>query len=144
MLIRPELAVKHVIPHYRRVINVVHQAGKPFLWHSCGCIFPVMDAVIDAGIDAKHSNEDQIAPFSRWIEGYGRRIGLFGGIDVNVLCLEKPQAVFELVMEKGKQYRAAARGYALGSGNSIPGYVPVDGFLAMVEAAQKIRRDEAE
>ena len=50
MLIRPEHAILHVIPQYRRVIEIVHRAGKPFLWHSCGCIFPVMDAVIDAGI----------------------------------------------------------------------------------------------
>jgi hypothetical protein len=27
--------------------------------------------------------------------------------------------------------------------NSIPDYVPVDGFLAMIEAAKKIRMDEA-
>ena len=36
MLIRPELASEHVVPQYRRVIGLVHQAGKPFLWHSCG------------------------------------------------------------------------------------------------------------
>jgi uroporphyrinogen decarboxylase len=101
-----------------------------------------MDAVIDAGIDAKHSNEDQIAPFSRWLEQYGHRIGVFGGIDVNDLCLKKPQEVFELVLEKGREYRAVAQGYALGSGNSIPDYVPVDSFLAMIEAAGKIRADE--
>ena len=59
-------------------------------------------------------------------------------------CLKKPAEVFELVLEKGREYRAAARGYALGSGNSIPDYVPVGGFLAMVEAAKKIRSDETE
>jgi len=33
-------------------------------------------------------------------------------------------------------------GYALGSGNSIPEYVPVDGYLAMLEAARRIRAAE--
>lgn len=61
---------------------------------------------------------------------------------LNDLCLKKPQAVFELVVEQGRRFRAAARGYALGSGNSIPDYVPVDGFLAMIDAAKKIRMDE--
>ena len=142
MLIRPELAIQHIIPQYRRIIDVVHRAGKPFLLHSCGAIFPIMDAVIEAGIDAKHSNEDQIAPFSQWIENYSSRIGLFGGIDVNVLCLKKPQEVFDFVLEHGREYRRTTQGYALGSGNSIPDYVPVDGFLAMIEAAQKIRKEE--
>lgn len=142
MLIQPEVAVKHIFPQYRRVIDLVHKAGKPFLWHSCGFIFPVMEEAISIGIDAKHSNEDEIAPFSRWIESYGSRIGLFGGIDMNVLCLIEPQEVFEYVVERGKQYRAMARGFALGSGNSIPDYVPEDSYRAMLDAAQKIRKEE--
>jgi len=28
-------------------------------------------------------------------------------------------------------------GYGLGSGNSIPGYVPVEGFTAMINAVKK-------
>jgi uroporphyrinogen decarboxylase len=39
-------------------------------------------------------------------------------------------------------YRNLARGYGLGSGNSIQGYVPVEGFLAMVDAVKVIRRLE--
>jgi len=141
-LMAPDVLIRQVVPQYRRVIERVHAAGKPFLWHSCGCIFPVMDAVIGAGIDAKHSNEDQIAPYERWIDDYSRRIGLLGGIDVNDLCLHTPAEITGIVFEKGRRFRAAAQGYALGSGNSIPDYVPVENFLAMVEAAKKIRRDE--
>jgi len=74
---------------------------------------------------------------------YGSRIGLLGGIDLNDLCLLKPQEIFDSVVEKGKRFRARARGYALGSGNSIPDYIPVDGFMAMIEAAKKIRADES-
>jgi hypothetical protein len=34
------------------------------------------------------------------------------------------------------------KGYGLGSGNSIPGYIPVEGFQAMVDAVKEIRRRE--
>jgi uroporphyrinogen decarboxylase len=67
---------------------------------------------------------------------------LFGGIDVNTLCMEKPDEVYRQVLEKGTRFRAKAKGYGLGSGNSIPGYVPVEGFMAMVEAAKEIRARE--
>ena len=117
----------------------IKAAGKPFLWHSCGCIFSIMDDVIALGIDAKHSNEDVIAPYERWIELYGSRIGLLGGIDVDLLCRKEPAEVFEVVLERGRRYRSMARGYALGSGNSIPDYVPVDGYLALVRAGQALR-----
>jgi thioredoxin-related protein len=44
----------------------------------------------------------------------------------------------------GNLYRTKANGYGLGSGNSIPGYIPVDGFVAMVEAVKEIRIREEE
>jgi uroporphyrinogen decarboxylase len=142
LLTTPETIRRHIVPQYRRIVDLVHGAGLPFLWHSCGCIFEIMEDAIAVGIDAKHSNEDAIGPFDTWIERYGSRIGLLGGIDVDIICQADPQAVFERVLELGTRFRRNARGYALGSGNSIPKYVPADGYLAMVRAAQAIRKSE--
>ena len=142
-LVAPQTLIEHVVPQYRRITNVVHDSGHPYLLHSCGCIFDIMDPLIEAGIDAKHSNEDVIAPYDHWIEQYGDRIGLFGGIDTDHLCRMKPDRVYEFVIEEGRRFRRTAKGFALGSGNSIPGYVPVESYLAMVRAVQEIRRTEA-
>lgn len=142
LLTNPATVRQHILPQYRRVIDLVHGAGGLFLWHSCGCIFEVMEDVIALGIDAKHSNEDAIAPFDRWIADYGGRIGLLGGFDMDFLCGSTAQAVRAAVEERGARFRATAKGYALGSGNSIPDYVPVENYLAMVEAGQAIRARE--
>jgi uroporphyrinogen decarboxylase len=141
-LVSPQTIRTHMVPQYRRVIELIHRAGRPFLWHSCGRVFAVMEDMIEAGIDAKHSNEDVIAPFDTWIERYGDRIGLLGGVDVDILCREDPEAIFERVVAMGKRFRAQTKGYALGSGNSIPDYVPVEGYLAMIRAAQALREME--
>jgi len=141
-LLAPTTIVEHVLPQYARIISLVHGTGKPFLLHSCGNIFSVMDEILKTGINAKHSNEDQIAPFGRWIEIYGDRIGLFGGIDLNLLCTQDRKTVFEEVVRQGREFRIQAKGYALGSGNSIPEYVPVENYLALIEAANEIRRRE--
>lgn len=141
-LLDPETIRKHILPEYKRIIDLIHETGKKFLLHSCGNIFNVMDDIINVNIDAKHSNEDEIAPFEKWIELYGEKIGLFGGIDVNTLCLNKYDDVYGLVLEKGIKYRNMARGYGIGSGNSIAEYVPVDGFMAMIDAVKEIRRRE--
>lgn len=138
----PETYREHLFPQYKRVINLIKGSGKKFLLHSCGNIFSIMEDLIKLGIDAKHSNEDQIAPFSKWLEMYGNRIGFFGGIDVNVLCLHDPGDVFKEVLEKGTEFRRKARGYGIGSGNSIAEYVPVDGYQAMIEAVKELRRRE--
>jgi uroporphyrinogen decarboxylase len=107
------------------VIALVHAYGKPFLLHSCGKIFDIMDDMINiAGIDAKHSNEDQIAPFSEWVDRYGDRIGNFGGIDTDHLCSKSSQEIRKIVKDV-YEYSKTKGGFAIGSGNSISNYVPV-------------------
>jgi len=139
LLSSPTVICNNIIPQYHRIIEIIHKAGIPFLWHSCGNIFEIMNEVIAVGIDAKHSNEDIIAPFDEWIERYGSRIGIFGGIDVDILCQRNSSEIFDYTLKQGQRFRSKLKGYALGSGNSIPEYVPVDSYVAMVEAVQKIR-----
>jgi len=140
-LLPPQDIKRLIIPQYRRVIDHVHAAGKPFLLHSCGNIFSVMDDIITtARIDAKHSNEDAIAPFSVWVDRYGDRIGNFGGVDTDVLCQKDEDSIAEYV-EQVVAYARPHGGFALGSGNSIPEYVPPSGYLAMVKKARSLRGD---
>jgi uroporphyrinogen decarboxylase len=142
-LLEPDTIRTHILPQYKRVIDIVHGSGNKFLLHSCGNIFNIMDDIIVLDIDAKHSNEDEIAPFEKWIELYGDKIGLFGGIDVNVLTLNSYDDIFKTVLEKGTKFRNMTKGYGLGSGNSIPEYVPVEGFQAMIDAVAEIRMRES-
>ena len=135
----PEDIRAHIIPQYRRITDAVHEAGKPFLFHCCGQIFDVMDDLIaTARIDAKHSNEDQIAPFPVWVERYGDCIGNFGGIDTDAVCrLSEPE--MRAYITEVVQKCVGHGGFAFGSGNSIPDYVPVEGFLAMNRIIRSLR-----
>ena len=57
-----------------------------------------------------------------------------GGIDMNFLVTRTPEEVY--ARARAMLERAADRGnYLLGSGNSIPEYVPVENYLAMIRAA---------
>jgi len=133
---------KLIIPQYRRIVDLVHANGKPFLLHSCGCIFNIMDDIISGvGIDAKHSNEDVIAPWSRWIDDYGEKIGNFGGLDTDVLC---PNNSTELVSYTTGIYRLCEKkghGAAIGSGNSIPDYVDPERYGQMLDTIHRLRGD---
>ncbi|RPF41976.1 uroporphyrinogen decarboxylase [Hydrogenoanaerobacterium saccharovorans] len=130
-----------IIPQYKRIVDEVHSYRKPFLLHSCGCIFDVMDDIIDqAGIDAKHSNEDQIARFPVWVERYGSRIGNFGGIDTDAVCRLGKAEMREYITDVVKKCKGHG-GFAFGSGNSIPDYVPAQGYLNMVEIVRELRGD---
>ncbi len=130
----------HIIPQYKKIIDLIHSYNKPFLLHSCGQIFNVMDDIIEAGIDAKHSNEDQIATFDVWVKKYGDKIGNFGGIDTDAVCrLTKPE-MQDYITEMVSKCKGHG-GFAFGSGNSIPDYVPVEGYLNMNEIVRELREE---
>ena len=141
-LLSTEDIIEHVLPAYRRVVDLVHATGRPFLLHSCGNLFKVFDQIIEqADIDAKHSNEDSIAHFSVWVDRYGEKIGNFGGIDTDVLCSQSPEYIREYVLDCLSKV-AGRGGIAFASGNSIPDYVPTEGYLAMVETIREWRGDK--
>jgi len=130
-----------VIPQYARIINCVHSYSKPFLLHSCGNIFSVMPEMINiAKINAKHSNEDSIAPFSAWVKEYGKDIGNFGGIDTDDVCRLSLSGIRERVTEILDACKGGG-GIAFSTGNSIPDYVPVDNYVEMVNAVRRYRGD---
>jgi len=139
-LLPPDDVKSLIVPQYKRIVDVVHAHGKPFLLHSCGNIFNVMDDIINvAGINAKHSNEDAIAPFSRWTEDYGSKIGNFGGLDTDALCdindvdiVDYTTKVYEVCAKKGY-------GVAIGSGNSIPSYVSAERYVKAIETIRRLR-----
>ncbi|MCL2526840.1 MAG: hypothetical protein FWE42_00375 [Defluviitaleaceae bacterium] len=126
---------EYVIPWHIKIAEAVHKAGKPVTLHSCGNIQGLMGDVIDKiKYDGWHSFEDTILPVEKAYEKYGGKIAILGGIDVDFLCRATPEQVYnrscamlDLSQERG--------GYGLGSGNSIPDYVPIENYLAMISAA---------
>jgi len=139
-LISAEDIREHVIPQYKRIIDTVHQQDKKFLLHSCGAIFDVMDDLIAAGIDAKHSNEDQIARFPVWVEKYGHQLGNFGGIDTDAVCRLDRADMEEYIHQVLRECEGHG-GLAFASGNSIPAYVPTENYCNMIEIIRKYRGD---
>ncbi len=138
-LLAPDDIKKYIIPEYAKIIKLIHSTGKPFMYHSCGQITAVMDEIISvAKIDAKHSNEDEIAPFWFWVEEYGDRIGNFGGIDTDVICRADKATMKDYITEVVAKSKGHG-GFAFGSGNSIPDYVPTENYLYMNEIIRELR-----
>ena len=128
---------KYVFPWHMKIVEAIHASGKPAILHSCGQLERVMDDIIcDMKFDARHSYEDNILPVEEAYERWGGRLAILGGIDLDFICRSTPAEVYERsvrmlerTMEKGS--------YALGSGNSIPYYVPDENYLAMISAVRQ-------
>lgn len=131
-LLNPRHLRKYVFPWHKKIVQTAHSAGKPAILHSCGNLKNVMEDMIeDMKYDAKHSYEDKIMPVEDFYEKYNPRIAVLGGIDVNFVCHSTPEEIKK--RSRAMIERAQDRGgYALGTGNSVPEYVPIENYLAMI------------
>jgi uroporphyrinogen decarboxylase len=134
-MLSPRDMRRFVFPWHKRIVETIHAAGKPAVLHSCGNLAEVMDDVIDdMKYDAKHSFEDTIEPIEKAYDRYGSRIALLGGIDVDFLCRSSAADVRRRA--RAMLERSASRGgWALGTGNSVPEYIPESNFLSMLSVA---------
>ncbi len=134
-LIGPAHLRKWVLPWHKRFAAMTHARGLPYFLHSCGNLERIMEDLIeDVRIDGKHSYEDAILPVEQFQARYGGQIAVLGGMDVHRLTTGTPDEVRRhtryLIETCGSRGR-----YAIGSGNSIPSYIPVENYLAMVDEA---------
>jgi uroporphyrinogen decarboxylase len=138
-MISPEALRKYLFPWMKKIVDVCHEHGKFFILHSCGKLDEVMDDLIDyVGIDARHSFEDAIEPVSSIKKRYGDRVGIMGGVDVDVLARRSVDEV-RVYVRKVIEDCAPGGGYALGTGNSVANYIKVENYLAMLEEGWKYR-----
>ncbi|MFA0741503.1 MAG: hypothetical protein DFNUSKGM_001614 [Candidatus Fervidibacter sacchari] len=134
-LVSPEALRKYCLPWHKKWAEMAHQRGLPYFLHSCGNVLAIMDDLTnDVGIDGKHSFEDAIITVEEFQQIYGDRIAVLGGVDLNILSAGTPEKVRQRTRQLIETCGAKGR-FAIGSGNSIPTYVPVENYLAMIDEA---------
>ena len=134
-LISPEDLRRYVVPWHAANARVAHAHRKRYYLHSCGNLEAIVaDLVETVRIDGKHSFEDAIIPVEDFHRRYGGRISSLGGVDVDVLARGGEEDVRRRTHQVIDACTPLGR-VAVGSGNSIPSYVPLANYLAMVAEA---------
>ena len=132
-LISPDDLRKYTLPWHKKFATLAHASARKFFFHSCGNIEKIMpDLIDDVRIDAKHSFEDAILPVAEFKKRYGSRIGVLGGVDVDKLTRLRP-CELRTYVRRIIDDCAPGGHFAIGSGNSIPDYVPLENYLTFVD-----------
>jgi uroporphyrinogen decarboxylase len=137
----PQHFRQFVLPYLKRSIDAAHDEGVPFIKHTDGNIWAILDDLVQAGIDAL----DPIEPAAGMDIGevkakYGDRITVIGNVDCSFVLT---RGTVEEVEEAVKETIAKASpggGHILASSNSIHPAVKPENYKAMVEAARKFGR----
>jgi len=134
-LIPPDDLKEFILPWHKKYSKLSHDSGRHYYLHSCGKVDDLMDDFLnDVKIDAKHSFQDNILPIQEYKKRWGDKIGLLGGVDVDKLSLFEPDELRAYVRRIIDECSNGGR-FAVGSGNSIPSYIPVINYLTMLDEA---------
>jgi len=125
------------LPALKSVVDAVHKRGGFVIAHSDGDIMPLLEDIVDSGMDGLHSIQASAGmDIARIKRDFGDRISLWGNIDIAYpLTLG---TVHETAEATRKCIDAASRGggHVLCSSNSISQNVKLDNYLAMVSTAR--------
>lgn len=127
-----------VLPYLQEMVDLARARGVPFIKHTDGNIWPIIDMIVDTGIDAL----DPLEPIAGMDIGevkqrYGDRIAVAGNVDCGeLLSRGTPKDVVDAVKETLAK-AAPGGGHILASSNSIHPAVNPENYRTMVEAGKR-------
>jgi uroporphyrinogen decarboxylase len=136
LMVSPEVLHRYFFPWLKRIGDLARASGKPLIYHSDGVLYSVFDEIIACGVDAIHPLEPKAMALGEVKRRYGDRLCLIGHVDVDLLARGTPEEVRSQVRQN-IEIAGQNGGYIVGSGNSIPEYVRLENYRAMLEAARE-------
>lgn len=139
-LISPDMFRELCFPFLKERISNVKKYVSQVTFHSCGNTMPLMDMIIDSGIDAYESIQTNAKDISikSLAEKYGRRICIWGAVPLEALISGKPEDARKAV-RKNIEEAQDADGFILGPSHSIAFGTKYDNFMAMLDEFEKLR-----
>jgi uroporphyrinogen decarboxylase len=140
-MLSPDTLRENILPVYKQQVEIAHEHDKPFILHSCGNLEAIYDALIDdVGIDGKHSFEEVILPVTEFKKRYGNRVTPLGGLDVDKICRGSEDEIRAYTRRTIEVCYESDGFYALGTGNQLTSYMPVENYFWMVDEADSLAR----
>jgi len=136
LLVSPKILRKIFFPWVEELAGIAHAAGFPFIMHSDGRLWQVLDDLIALGVNALHPIEPKAMDIYDLKRRYGKKIAIFGNVDLGYALTEgtgTPEAIRAEVRQQIREL-APGGGYGLSSGAGLTRYVELENFLAMREA----------
>ncbi len=136
-LMSPNQYREFIKPYHEKIVRAVHNKGSLIIKHSDGNLWPIIDDLLEIGIDGIHPIQPQSMDIAEVKSKIGAKVCLLGNIDCQeLLCDETPEKV-EQVVKETIRVAAPGGGYILSSSNTIHPDVKAENAIAMFRAARK-------
>lgn len=137
---------RFIKPRLGRMIDFAHSLGKPIVTHMCGNVMPLVDDLMEMGLDALESCQPEAMDVFALKKITRGKLVLIGGLGVQTtLPLGTPNQVREQVSLLQRELGSGG-GYILSSAKPVMEDVPTENavaFLESVEPRLKTLRDRS-
>jgi uroporphyrinogen decarboxylase len=133
LMVSPTIYRKYLFPWLKKMGDLCKEKNIPFILHSDGKLFEILDDLINVGFNAIHPIEPKAMDIVELKKRVAGKLCLIGNIDLGyTLTRGTPNEVRKEVKERLK-FVAPGGGYCVSSSNSVTNYVPVENYKAMNE-----------
>lgn len=138
LLISPNDFRTFFIPYFRRLVKGIKEMGIPVIMHNDGCIWDILDDIVESGINALNPIERAASMDLKVIkERYNGKIVPIGNVNNKVtMSSNDPEDVRREVMECIDQ-AAAGGGYIISTDHSFHDLIPTENIYMFIKTAHE-------
>jgi len=137
LMLAPEFFREHLFPWMRKIGVLCKNKKIPFIYHSDGVLWEVVEDLVEMGVTSLHPIEPQSMDVGEVKSRVAGRLAVLGSVEVDTLCRGSREEVEALVRDRLRR-AAPGGGYCLGSSNSIPDYVNVENYITLLELGDRL------
>lgn len=130
----PRQMERFVWPYLRRWASAMKEMGLYSILHSDGNLNACLEILAESGVDGLQAI-DPTAGMDLWLtkQKVGGRLCLCGNVDCGLLLTGKPESVYLATRDLLIKCKSGG-GLVLGASNAVQPDVPVENYLAMIQA----------
>ena len=140
LFVSPVMFHRLIKPYFEERIHYTKEFTKAaFLHHSCGSVFPIIEELIECGVDILNPIQPKAKNMEPWRlkETYGDKIIFHGGIDTQDILPNGTKENIEAAVKETIEIMEKDGGYLFAAAHNIQEDVPPQNIICMFEAARK-------
>ena len=140
LFVSPAMFHRLIKPYFAERIHYTKEFTKAaFLHHSCGSVFPIIEELIECGVDILNPIQPKAKNMEPWRlkETYGDKIIFHGGIDTQDILPNGTKEIIEAAVKETIEIMEKDGGYLFAAAHNIQEDVPPQNIICMFEAARK-------
>jgi uroporphyrinogen decarboxylase len=141
MIISPALWRRHIKPYLAEQVRVMRENGLLVLFHSCGAVRPVLEDLIEIGVNALlvfQTTAKGMDPASI-AQDFGGRLAFYGGIDIQRLLSYGTPGEVEAGVIANIAAFSACGGYIVANSHHTVATIRGENIEAMCETARRVK-----